>query len=411
MRAARTMNRLTARQVARAAPGIHEDGGGLRLNVEASGARRWTLRLTVRGKRRHKGLGSFPLVSLQEARDKAREYRKAASEGRDLAAERRSGRSNVATFRHAFEAFFELKRRSLINPKHIAQWHSTMATYVMPSIGDRPVADITASEIIALMKPIWFSKPETAARVLQRVEATFKSAILNELRERASPTIGVADHLGPHERNVGCHAAMHYTAVPEFLIRLRGAAKSSTARLALEFLILTACRSQEVRGASWAEINLDQAVWSIPAARMKTRRRRRHPHVVPLSPRCMEILVESRALNPKGDLIFPGAKQGKPLSENTFVKIMRDMGVAKATAHGFRSAFKDWCAEVLCVRDEVSEAALSHGVSGKVRAAYLRTDFLSERVGLMREWGFWLRSDPPPLADIRIHNSRTGITM
>jgi hypothetical protein len=136
MRAPRTMNRLTARQVVRATPGIHEDGGGLRLNVESSGARRWTLRLTVQGKRRHKGLGSFPLVSLEEARDKAREYRKAASDGRDLAAERRSGRSNIATFRHAFEAFFELKGRSLSNPKHIAQWRSTMATYVMPSIGD-----------------------------------------------------------------------------------------------------------------------------------------------------------------------------------------------------------------------------------------------------------------------------------
>jgi integrase len=246
---------------------------------------------------------------------------------------------------------------------------------------------------------------------LQRIEATFKSAILNELRERASPTIGVADHLGPHERNIGCHAAMPYTAVPAFLVRLREGDKSSAARLALEFLILTACRSQEVRGTSWAEINLDQAVWSIPAARLKTRRRRRHPHVVPLGPRCLEILVDARALNPKADLVFPGAKRGERLSDNTFVKTMRDMGVAEATAHGFRSAFKDWCAEIARVRDEVSEAALSHCVNGKASAAYLRTDFLSERVAVMRQWDSWLRSDPHPPADAKIHDSSTGITV
>lgn len=391
----RTLNKLTAKKVQTAPPGVYEDGGGLRLIVEESGARRFTIRFTLNGRRLHKGLGGYPAVSLEEAREKARDYRKAAKAGRDAAVEVRSQRSAAVIFEEAFDRYFDVKRLTLSNSKHIAQWRSTMTTYVFPHIGDRPVADITASEIIDVLRPIWFTKAETAARVLQRVEATFTSAILHGFREKASPCIGVAAHLGPHERNVGHHDALPYGEIPRFLQRLRGSRRRPATRLALELLILTACRSQEVRGAVWAEIDLDKRLWTIPAARLKTRRKRRAPHVIPLASRCLEILKEAKAAYPTGDLIFPGAKTGKLLSDNTLVKTLRDMGLKTETAHGFRSSFKDWCAEVAKVRDEVSEAALAHSVGSKVKAAYLRTDFLGERVGLMTRWDNWLNPATP----------------
>lgn len=386
----RTLNKLTAKKVQTALPGVYEDGGGLRLIVEESGARRFTIRFTLNGHRLHKGLGGYPTVSLEEAREKARAYRKAAKAGRDMAVEARTQPPAAVTFRDAFDRYFEVKRRTLSNAKHIAQWEATMASYVFPHIGDRPVADITASEVVDVLRPIWFSKAETAARVLQRIEATFTSAILHGYREKASPCIGVAAHLGPHDRNIGHHAAMPYADVPQFLKRLRCGQCWPATRLALEFLVLTACRSQEVRGAVWAEIDLAKGLWTIPAERLKTRRRRRAPHVVPLAPRCLEILEEARAAYASTDLIFPGAKSGKPLSDNTLVKTMRGMGLKTETAHGFRSSFKDWCAEVAKVRDEVSEAALAHSAGSKVRAAYLRTDFLAERRELMARWDRFL---------------------
>ena len=387
----RSLNRLTARTVAAAGPGIYEDGGGLRLVVDKHG-KRFSIRLSINGRRVHKGLGSVRSVSLAEARIKAAEFRSGARDGRDLAAELKAGQRVGKTFQDAFEAFFELKVTTLSNIKHAAQWRSTMKTYVFPFIGRRPVADIGAGEILLVLRPIWQSKPETAARVLQRMDAVFKSAIVLGHRERASPTLGVAQLLGPQLRPAGNHPAVPYLQVPGLVAKLhchRGL--SPITKLALELLLLTACRSGEVRGARWEEFDRAQNTWIIPASRLKTRRRRHQPHVIPLGPRAISILEEVFAFRSDSGLVFPGVMPGRPLSENTFGKALVSLGFKNVTAHGFRSSFKDWCAESQ-VRDEVSEAALGHLVAGKVRAAYLRTQFLRERADLALRWEAFLAS-------------------
>ncbi|MGE3710655.1 MAG: tyrosine-type recombinase/integrase, partial [Hyphomicrobiaceae bacterium] len=286
------------------------------------------------------------------------------------------------TFRQAFEAFFALKAQTLANPKHSAQWRATMETYVFPHIGSRAVSLIQPHEIIDILAPIWFDKRETAHRVLQRIEAVFKSAILRGAREQASPCIGVAQELGGRSRAVRHHRSLPYADVPAFVVRLR-ALPPTMARLALEWLILTASRSGETRGARWDEIDEKAALWAISAERMKAKR----PHVVPLPTPCVDVLARVRVLGRKSDLVFPGTDDDVPLSDMTLTKALRDMDIAdRATVHGFRSSFKMWAAEVAKVRDEVSEAALAHVIPDKVRAAYLRSDFLDERRRLMQQW-------------------------
>jgi integrase len=370
---------------------MHADGGGLYLQVTrtASGQlnKSWLYRYVVTGRERQMGLGSLAEVKLVDARQKAEECRQLRLEGIDpLEARERARRMAEAsgmTFRRAFETFFATKRKGLSNGKHVAQWQSTMETYVFPTIGNRPVGEVEAREILDLLTPIWFAKPETARRVLQRMEAVFKSAILRGYRQRVSPCVGVKEELGTRHQKAANHRAMHYRRIPTFLTDLRASNSQPATRLAFEWLVLTATRSGETRLARWSEINEEARLWTIPAERMKAKR----THVVPLPKRCLEILKHARGLYPASDLIFPGTKVDSALSDMTFTKVLRDIGYSKeATPHGMRSAFKVWCAEVAKVRDEVSEAALAHAIPEKVRAAYLRTDFLEERKPLMAAW-------------------------
>jgi integrase len=322
---------------------------------------------------------------LKDARDKAERIKQAARDGIDLRSQQVLQRARELKFRQAFEDYFRVKRQQLSNAKHLAQWPSTMDAYVFPFFGDVPVSEVTTANVLDALMPIWFSKPETAKRVLQRVEAVFKSAILRGSREKASPCVGVADHLGTRHREQNHHAALPWQEVPEFIVDLRAMSKRGwpTTRLAFEFLILTAARSGEVRNAVWNEFDFDNAVWEIPKERMKSRR----AHRVPLSPCCLQILREARALNSDGMLVFEGMKRRQPLSDMTFTKLLRDAGLGdRATAHGFRSAFKNWCSESARARDEVSEAALAHTIKDRVKAAYLRTDFFEERKLLMEAW-------------------------
>jgi integrase len=379
--------RLRAKDIAALRPGTHEDGGGLRLVVEPSGTRRWVLRVTIAGKRRHRGLGPFPLVSLDKARDVALDIRRAAREGRDLPAEQRRERAKSASFRQAFDTFFDLRKQSLSNGKHLKQWPATMEAYVFPRIGDRPVSDITHADILAILEPIWFEKPETAKRVLQRLEAVFKSSILRGQREKASPCIGVAQELGSDHRDVQHHRALPYAEVPAFIQTLRSCRSNPVTKLSFEWLILTATRSSETRGAMWTEIDQATALWAIPKERMKGRKKDRREHVVPLSARCLQIVQEARALNPDSELLFPGPYTGAQLSDMTLTKVLRDLKLAdRATAHGFRSAFRDWATEVDKCREVVAEAALAHGVRDKAEAAYRRATYLDERRKLMNGW-------------------------
>jgi integrase len=379
---------------------MHADGGGLYLQVTKTGSGRlnksWLYRYAVAGRERQMGLGSLAEVNLTAARQKASECRQRRLEGidpieaRDSA--RRKAEASGVTFRRAFETFFATKRKSLSNATHIAQWRSTMETYVFPSIGDRPIADVEAREILGVLTPIWFARAETARRVLQRMEAVFKSAILRGYRERVSPCVGVKQELGARRQDGTNHRALQYRLIPAFLTELRVSRCYLTTRLAFEWLVLTATRSGETRLARWPEIDERARLWTIPAERMKSKRE----HTVPLSDRCLEILREAGASYPSSALIFPGLQAGTPLSVMTFTKVLRDMGLGdKATPHGMRSAFKVWCAEVAKVRDEVSEAALAHTIPDKVRAAYLRTEFLEERRALMDAWAKYCGEIPP----------------
>jgi integrase len=377
------INRLTHLKATKInTEGVFEDGGGLRLVVGANLNKRWVVRVTINGQRKERGLGSFPTIALDQARAEAADFRAFAKQGRDLGFERKVAVAKTTTFKQAFKTFYAVKAKTLSNEKHAKQWLSTMETYVFPKIGARPVAEINSGEVLNVLAPIWFDKPETARRVLQRMEAVFKSAILRGSRTLASPCIGVVKELGTRHREVEHHASLPWKEISKFLGALNQRQCLNSTRLALEFLILTASRSGEVRGAAWTEVFLTEKEWRIPARRMKGR----SLHAVPLSDRAIEILKEIREEYPSCDLIFPG-QNGKQLSDMTFTKLIRDMGYCdRATAHGFRSSFKIWAAEIAKVRDEVSEACLAHKIPEKVRAAYLRTDFLDERRSVMREW-------------------------
>lgn len=388
----RTQNRLTAIAVEKQRkPGLFADGAGLSLVVTEHGVKRWELRVRTGARRRQLGLGLFPEVSLDAARRKAGEIRRAVEAGGGIPQrERPKPLPRAVTFRDGFLGYFDMKEQQLSNRKHAAQWRSTMETYVFPTIGGRPVADVTAAEIIYILKPIWNTKPETAKRVLQRMRVVFEAAIVRGDRTSAAPTTGVSTVLGGR-RNVrqSHHAALPFCEVAAFMMRIRQLSGWPATRLAFAFLVLTAARSNEVRGAHWDEIDRANGLWVIPAARMKAR----DPHVIPLSARALEVLDVARVAFPDDDLVFPGTKPGRPLSDMTLTKVLRDAGLGgRATAHGFRSSFKDWCAEIAKVRDEVSEAALAHKIPNKVRAAYLRTSFLDERRMLMDDWSTYVAS-------------------
>ena len=375
-------------------PGVYLDGGGLRFRIYPNSTRLWVMRIVASGRRRDISLGAFPTISLADARSQAGTMRKAVAEGRDPAAEKQAAKAASAsppvasvhhderpTFEDCWLTFWAAKEPQLSNGKHRDQWVATMKTYVLPHIGGRPVADVMPGEVIELLNPIWHAKEETARRVLQRVDAVFVSAITRELRDKASPCTGVARELGNRRHNREHHAALPHAEVPTFLAALRKRKGPLASRLAFEFLILTATRSGETRAAMWNEIDFDARRWTIAANRMKAR----VEHVVPLSDCAVAILREAKAEHSGSALCFPNAK-GKPFSDMVFTKALRDMGLGqRATAHGFRTAFKVWAAET-GVRDEVSEAALAHTDPNKVRAAYRRTNFIEDRRVVMQAW-------------------------
>lgn len=388
------LNRLSAVFVKGAKePGIYLDGGGLRFQVTKAGGRRWFMRVAFGGKSQDIALGEADKVTMAEVREKAAVIRKAVAERRDpraalgahtgaqVVAAGPAARPGEITFRDAWHAFWQLKSPQLKSDRVRRLWKSQMERLVLPHIGGRPVADVRPTEIIEMLRPIWSEKEFTSRKVLQRVSAVFTSAITREWRERANPCEGVSKELGQRRQSVGHFAALPWVEVPDFLVQLRARNGMASSRLCLEFVILTAVRSGEARGAVWPEFDLDAKLWTLPAARMKTG----VAHRVPLSDRVLAILAMMRKLHQDSELVFPGTK-GQPLSDMTLLKRLRDMGFnGTATVHGFRSAFKDWAAES-GIRDEVSEAALAHADRDAVRAAYKRTDHLDERRELMLRW-------------------------
>ncbi|MBP2301963.1 tyrosine-type recombinase/integrase [Azospirillum picis] len=377
---------LTAVTVRNAKPGRYADGNGLYLEVDESGARRWLLRIMVQGRRRDIGLGSTTLVSLAEARDTAIAMRKVARAGGDPVAERQKALRIVPTFESAARTCHTEHKDSWKNGKHADQWLTTLETHAFPVIGTMTVDRIGTPEVRDVLLPIWLEKPETARRVRQRIGTVLDWAATKGFREGENPVRSVAKGL-PKQKDSGEHfAALPYDDVPAFLTKLRATDQTGpVVKLAMEFLILTAVRSGEMRGAMWREIDTEAKLWTIPAERMKAGK----PHVVPLAPRAVELLEEARKLARKPDdldaLVFEGSKPDKPMSDMTLTMVLRRMKI-EATAHGFRSAFRDWTAETTNTPSDVAEMALAHTIKNKVEAAYRRGDLLEKRRVLMKLW-------------------------
>lgn len=375
---------LTARRVATLSePGKYMDGNGLFLRVTETGARQWVQRVVIRGHRRDIGHGAFPLVSLAEAREKAFTFRKAAREGQDPYADRRKD-SGIPTFAEATAAVIELNRPTWSNSKHAAQWESTLKTYVFPRLGKRPVDSITSADVLAAVTPIWNEKPETAKRVRQRVAAVLDWAVGQGYRQDNPAGAALAKVLPRRTAKRENMKALAYDEVADAIATIRGSGAYKATVLAFEFLVLTAARSGEVRGATWSEIDLETATWTVPAARMKADRE----HRVPLSTRALEVLAEARELSDGSGLVFPN-RTGKAFSDSTLSKLCRENGV-NAVPHGFRSSFRDWASERTNAPHAAVEAALAHTIPNAVERAYHRTDLFDRRRTLMDKWAEFL---------------------
>lgn len=380
-------------------PGYYGDGAGLWLQVSQSGSKSWIFRFTYAGKQREMGLGAMHTVTLAEARARAKEQRVILMAGMDPLDARKAtklaealAQARMISFDQCAAAYINAHRSGWKNAKHAAQWENTLATYATPIIGTLPVAAVDTALVVKVLSPIWQDKTETAIRLRGRIESILDWATVSKYRQGENPARwrGHLENLlaNPSKlKNVEHHPALPWQEVGAFMAELR--TRDGTAARAVEFAILTAARSGEVRGATWAEIDLAAGVWTIPGERMKARRE----HRVPLSSFALTLLKSIPRLHER---IFPGRKQDTALSDMSLTAVLRRMGRADITVHGFRSTFRDWCAESVAnsFPREVCEHALAHSLPDKVEAAYRRGDLLEKRVKLMQAWADYCATIP-----------------
>lgn len=386
--------RLTKKLVENLGPGRHGDGAGLYLVVDPSGARRWVVRVTVKGQRNAKGaplrtdfgLGGADVVSLNAARERALEYRRMAKAGLNP---RFNAKREIPTFEEIAQQVHIERLPTWKNAKHGAQWLNTLRDYAFPKIGRMPVDSIGQPEVLMCLSPVWTEKHETARRLAQRIKTVLDVARSRGFREGENPVTAVkeAGVLPKVKAKVQHHDAMPWRDVPAFYAELEG--RTATAAKALQFTILTACRTSEVLEMTWGELDLEARVWTIPAERMKAGA----AHRVPLTDEMLRLLETVRPLG--GDYVFRGQAKGKtpaerasgkPLSNMSMLMLLRRMGRGQFTVHGFRSSFRDWAAEGAGAAREVAEAALAHQVGSEVERAYARSDLLERRRELMGSW-------------------------
>ena len=384
---------LTARKVVTAKPGKYSDGGNLYLIVSPNGSRKWVLRFTWRGRAKEMGLGSAAAASLADAREKAAMARRKIDQGLNPIDERKRT-SGVPTFGEMADQVREALSEGFRSARHKAQWKSTLTTYAAP-LRDKPVDTIATDDVLAVLKPIWTVKAETASRVRGRIEKVLDAAKAKGFRQGENPARwrGHLDHLLPRPSKLarGHHTAMPYDEVAAFVADLRG--RAAFAALALELCILTAARSGEILGMRWDEVDLNKKIWTVPAHRMKAGRE----HRVPLSQRATDVLVrlgEGRS----GDFVFPGQRRGNPLSHSAMEMVLRRMKIENATIHGFRSSFRDWAGNETSFPREVVETALAHVIGDKAEQAYRRSDALEKRRKLMEDWAAYC--EPKRLANV-----------
>jgi len=369
------MGKLTVREVMSLGPGKHSDGECLLLEVKPSGSRSWIARVHHNGKRRDIGLGGVNVISLAKARERCREVRLAVAEGRDPLDLWKPLPGMARLFREVATEF--VKQREM-NQNSQRRALNRLETYAFPKLGKLQVQSIDAEAIAETLRPIWTSKAETASKTRDLIIRALRYARPDGALLEKTLAKAITDRL-PAQPRRGNYAAMPYQQVPALLTRI--GLKRTMGALALRAVILTAVRSGELRGAKWAELDLDGAVWTIPAERMKMRR----PHRIPLSPQALAVFKEARSMPGAGrDLVFPGST-GEQLSDMTLTKLMRDLK-EPFTVHGFRSSFRDWAAEQTSLPGEIAEAALAHAVPDAVEAAYKRTSFFDRRRELMDAW-------------------------
>ena len=384
------MAKLTAARIRTLkTPGRHGDGDGLHLKISETGARSWILRVVIAGKRRDIGLGRYPDVGLAQAREAAAKHRSLIAAGADPIAEKR--KAAIPTFREVAERTFEANKPRWRNGKHTISWWQSLEKHAFPIIGDMPVDQIDEEHVLRILTPIWGVRMETARRVRQRIRTVLKWAMAHKFVRHnvAGETIDGA--LPPMPKVKNHLRAMPYSQVSMLVQTVRDSRASLAAKWCLEFLILTAARSGEARGARWSEIDMDAATWTVPAERMKAN----VEHRVPLSPRATAILAEANSIRDGSDLVFPSPlRPGKPMSDMTLTKLLRDLGFAdRTTVHGFRSSFRDWAAECTSAPHAVMELSLAHAVGSAVEAAYARSMLIEKRRALMMQWATYLESD------------------
>ena len=382
--------KLTATKVKTLAEaGRHGDGRGLYLTVSATGSKAWMLRIAIDGRRRDLGLGIYPDTTLAKARKKAEVHRTAVAEGRDPLADKR--RAQIPTFREAAIAVHAANVPRWRNGKHVAQWLATLELYAFPAIGAMRVDRLQRRDVLGVLTPIWASKPETARRVRQRIRTVLKWAQAHDFVEHNAAGEGIDGALPPMPR-LGSHfRALPYAEVAAALATIEASPASISAKGCLRFLILTAARSGEARGATWGELDLEAREWRIPAERMKSN----GEHRSPLSDAAIAVLHRMRPLrenNAGTAYMFPSPrKYGAALSDMSLTKVLRDCGLASAaTVHGFRSCFRDWAAEQTNAPHAVMELSLAHAVGSAVEQAYARSSLMERRRALMAEWGAYL---------------------
>lgn len=377
--------KLTKKLVENLGPGRHGDGSGLYLVVDPSGARRWIVRVTVKGQRNKEGgplrtdfgLGGADVVTLNQARDRALEYRRMAKAGLNP---RFNAKREVPTFEELARQVHIDRLPTWKNAKHGDQWLNTLRDYAFPKIGRMPVDSIGQPEVLMCLSPVWTEKHETARRLAQRIKTVLDVARSHGFREGENPVTAVkeANVLPKVRAKVAHHDAMQWRDVPAFYAELEK--RTTTAAKALQFTILTACRTSEVLEAKWDEIDVDARLWTIPAERMKGG----NQHRVPLTDEMLRILEPMKAM--ASDYVFEGQKRHRPLSNMSMLMLLRRMGRGDHTVHGFRSTFRDWAAEETKTPREVAEAALAHQVGSDVERAYARSDLLRLRKSLMSNW-------------------------
>lgn len=378
--------KLTALKVKNAKPGRHGDGGGLYLLVSPSGAKSWMIRIVVEDKRRDLGLGAVSDVTLEEARDKARELRRVVRGGGDVVAARDKDKVRVPTFQQAAEQCHKALAPGWA-VRHAAAFLSTLQLHVFPKIGALRVDSIDERDILSVLSPLWHSKPAAARKLRQRVAVVLDYAKGHGWRSVGAPRDGLRPLLAKQPK-AGNFQSMPYQEVPAFVAKLADE-NGTMGRLALLFTIYTAARSGEVREAKWSHIDFDAMEWRRPASHM---RKTGEAHTVTLSPEALAVLERAKALRTEAAdcLVFPGTK-GRQMSDMTMAKVVRPTGY---TVHGFRSSFRTWAAEKMAsIPETVAEAALSHLIPDQVIRSYNRAKFIEMRRTLLDAWGRYIAGD------------------